>query len=66
MEAIQTYAGSCQCGVKPFYVHRSNPDGMDVNVNGLDGDLPEQHMVDFDGQDWESNADSLAHKSKEA
>ena len=27
----------CQvCGIKPFYVPRSNPDGFDVNVNCLD------------------------------
>jgi hypothetical protein len=24
------------CGVKPFYVPRSNPDGFDINVNCLD------------------------------
>ena len=24
------------CGIKPFYVPRSNPDGIDVNVNCLD------------------------------
>ena len=24
------------CGVKPFYVPRSNPDGMDINVRCLD------------------------------
>ena len=53
------------CGVKPFYVPRSNPDGMDVNVNCLDGELPELDIVEFDGQEWEANAASLAHKSKE-
>ena len=24
------------CGIKPFYTPRSNPDGIDVNVNCLD------------------------------
>ena len=27
------------CGIKPFYIPRSNPDGVDVNVNCLD-DIP--------------------------
>jgi len=51
------------CGIKPFYVPRSNPDGMDVNLNCLD-DRPAQITVqDFDGQNWEKNAHTLAHKS---
>lgn len=53
------------CGVKPFYLPRSNPDGMDVNVNCLEGEMPRLRIVDFDGQNWEANAASLAHKSKE-
>ena len=53
------------CGVKPFYLPRSNPDGMDVNVNCLDGETPSIRIIDFDGQNWEDNAASLAHKSKE-
>lgn len=31
------------CGIKPFYVPRSNPDGMDVNVNCLD-EVPTQEV----------------------
>ena len=56
----------CQvCGIKPFYVPRSNPDGMDINLNCLD-ELPgEITIVEFDGQNWEQNAASLAHKSQE-
>lgn len=53
------------CGVKPFYLPRSNPDGMDINVNCLDGEPPRMQIADFDGQNWEDNAASLAHKSKE-
>ena len=53
------------CGIKPFYVPRSNPDGMDVNLNCLDELPPEVSIVDFDGQNWEKNAASLAHKSSE-
>ncbi len=53
------------CGIKPFYIPRSNPDGVDVNLNCLD-ELPRDvTIVDFDGQNWEANAGALAHKSQE-
>ena len=53
------------CGIKPFYTPRSNPDGIDINVNCLDK-LPDQlHIVDFDGRNWEQHAHTLAHKSRE-
>lgn len=52
------------CGIKPFYIPRSNPDGVDVNVNCLHQPLAKMSIVDFDGQNWEQNAHSLAHKSK--
>jgi hypothetical protein len=54
------------CGVKPYYVARSNPDGIDVNFNCLD-EKPEHYtIIDFDGQNWEANAHTLAHKSRES
>ena len=53
------------CGIKPFYIPRSNPDGVDVNVNCLDEPPPHMEIVEFDGQDWEANAHTLAHKSRE-
>ena len=54
------------CGMKPFYVPRSNPDGMDVNVNCLDP-VPNGLVVEsFDGQNWEANAGALAALSKES
>jgi len=52
------------CGAKPFYVPRSNPDGMDVNVRCLDP-MPEGIVVEpFDGRNWEANAPSLEHLSR--
>ena len=53
------------CGIKPFYKPRSNPDGMDVNLNCLDTRPAEVQIVEFDGQNWEANAAALAHKSQE-
>ena len=53
------------CGIKPFYVPRSNPDGIDVNVNCLDP-VPTDIVVEpFHGREWEANAAALAHLSKE-
>ena len=52
------------CGAKPFYVARSNPDGIDVNLRCLDTQPQNVTIVPFDGQNWEDNAASLAHKSQ--
>ena len=54
------------CGVKSFYIPRSNPDGYSVNVRCLD--LPASATVTvrpFDGKNWEANAGALAPLSKE-
>ncbi|MBB6522042.1 GFA family protein [Pseudoteredinibacter isoporae] len=53
------------CGIKPFYIPRSNPDGVDVNVRCLDKPPAHMRVVAFDGQNWEDNAASLQHKSKD-
>jgi hypothetical protein len=42
------------CGVQSFYVPRSHPDRIDVNVRCLDGvDVRSLRVVPFDGQHWE-------------
>lgn len=53
------------CGIKSFYIPRSNPDGFAVTWRALDDwmDL-KVTVVPFDGQNWEANAARLAHKSK--
>lgn len=51
------------CGVKPFYVPRSNPDGMDINVRCLDEPPAGMEIEKFDGRNWEENAASLKHLS---
>ena len=53
------------CGIKPFYIPRSNPDGIDINVRCLDVEPASMKIIQFDGQNWEHNAHKLAHKSKE-
>ncbi len=54
------------CGVKSYYIPRSNPDGVAVTYRCLDDwrDL-DVTINDFDGVDWEANAAALAHKSKD-
>jgi len=53
------------CGVKPFYIPRSNPDGVDVNVRCLDP-MPTGYVLEpFDGRDWERHGHELAHLSKD-
>ena len=34
-----------KCGIKPFYIPRSNPDGIDVNVNCLDEEPQDVNIV---------------------
>jgi hypothetical protein len=42
------------CGVHPFYVPRSDPDKIDVNVRCLDGvDIAALPIKQFDGRNWE-------------
>jgi hypothetical protein len=63
-DALTTYrfnTGTAQhtfckvCGVHPFYVPRSDPDKIDVNVRCLDGiDLATVSVKSFDGRNWEA------------
>ena len=53
------------CGIKSFYIPRSNPDGYDVNVRCLDPQPKKLIIEDFDGQNWEQHAHKLAHLSEE-
>lgn len=53
------------CGVKSFYIPRSNPDGYALNLRCMDrGQFSKIEIRQFDGQHWEANAGKLAHLSK--
>lgn len=55
------------CGIKSFYVPRSNPDGYSVNARCLDAaTVRSMHVTAFDGRNWEANGAGLAHLSKES
>ncbi|MBU7584504.1 MAG: GFA family protein [Nostoc sp. TH1S01] len=48
------------CGIHSFYIPRSHPDCIDVNVSCLDGDvIPDFEIVPFDGMNWEANIHNL-------
>lgn len=50
------------CGVRSFYVPRSNPDGYSVNARCLDPGTVKSLSVDtFDGRNWEQHAHTLRH-----
>ena len=54
------------CGVKAFYIPRSHPDGVDVNVRCLDaGTVASLELVPFDDNDRDAATASLAHLSHE-
>lgn len=48
------------CGIKSFYLPRSHPDGIDVNVRCLDeGTVASLRVSAFDGRRWEDAAPAL-------
>jgi hypothetical protein len=54
------------CGVKSFYVPRSHPDGIDVNVRCLDdGTITALTVTPFDDADRDAATAALAHLSRE-
>jgi hypothetical protein len=69
-DAISTYTfntGVAQhyfcrhCGVKSYYVPRSHPDGISVNVNCLDpATIASLTTEPFDGSNWEQNISRLS------
>ena len=53
------------CGIKSYYIPRSNPDGVDVNVRCLGRDtITELVVAPFDGRNWEASGGALAHLSR--
>ncbi len=75
-EALETYTFNtgvarhhfCRvCGIKSFYRPRSNPDGWSVNARCLDdAEALDIQIEPFDGRNWEAQASSLAHLSRDA
>lgn len=48
------------CGVHPFYTPRSHPEGVDVNLRCLDGDVASLFEIrPFDGKNWEDNVGAI-------
>ena len=55
-----------RCGIKSFYVPRSNPDGFSVNARCLDaGTIEALDVAPFDGRNWEESAGELRHLSSD-
>ncbi|HEX4873175.1 MAG TPA: GFA family protein [Nevskiaceae bacterium] len=75
-QVLQTYTFNtgvarhlfCQiCGIKSFYVPRSNPDGYSINLRCVEpGTLRAVDYEDFDGQNWEQGGAALADLSRDA
>lgn len=53
------------CGVKSFYIPRSNPDGIDVNVRCIDaGTIERIAITSFDDSRREQSERAIAHLSR--
>ena len=49
------------CGIKSFYVPRSHPEGISVNLRCIDeGTLENVDFSSFDGRNWEQNIANLS------
>jgi hypothetical protein len=56
-----------RCGIKSFYVPRSNPNGYSINARCLDPQTIEGTTVEqFDGRNWELAGHTLTHLSDES
>ena len=54
------------CGVKSFYIPRSHPDGVDINVRCLDaGTMDSLKITPFDDEDRQAATAALQHLSHE-
>jgi hypothetical protein len=48
------------CGIKSFYIPRSHPDGISVNVRCLENTMIKSIKINqFDGKNWEENIHKL-------
>ncbi len=46
----------CYCGIKSFYVPRSHPEGISVNLNCLDVPAEVEVTLEaFDGRNWQAS-----------
>ena len=53
------------CGIKSFYIPRSHPDGVDVNVRCLDaGSIASIDITAFDDADRDAATAAIAHLSR--
>jgi len=49
------------CGIKSYYVPRSHPDGISVNINCLEPETIQSITITpFDGSNWEKNVHKLS------
>jgi hypothetical protein len=55
-----------RCGVKSFYIPRSNPDGVDINVRCLDpSTIAELRVTLFDDRNRDAATAAIAHLSRD-
>ena len=54
------------CGIKSFYIPRSHPDGVDVNVRCLDaGTITTLQVIAFDDADRDAATAAIAHLARD-
>jgi hypothetical protein len=49
-----------KCGIKSFYIPRSHPDYISININCINSDtIKNIKIINFDGKNWSKNIDNL-------
>ena len=53
------------CGIKSYYIPRSNPDGFTVNVRCLEQEtIKSMTIIPFDGKNWEKHIDAYREEAQ--
>lgn len=54
-----------RCGIKSFYIPRTNPDGVSIDFRCVDSStFGRIDIDDFDGENWDDHGHELAHLSR--
>ena len=49
-----------KCGIKSFYIPRSHPECISININCINSDtIKNIKIINFDGKNWGKNIDNL-------
>ncbi len=52
-----------KCGIKSFYIPRSHPDSISININCIySNTIKNIKTIEFDGKNWEKNINAIKNR----